>query len=49
MDQAIAAVLGAGFRTPDIARPGERTLTTGEIGAEIARLVLWGGAVEPAL
>lgn len=49
VDQAIAAVLGAGFRTPDIARPGERTLTTGEIGAEIARLVLWGGAVEPAL
>lgn len=49
VDQAIAAVLAAGARTPDIARPGERTLSTGEIGAEIARLVLWGGAVEPAL
>jgi 3-isopropylmalate dehydrogenase len=49
VDQAIAAVLGGGFRTPDIARPGERTLSTAEIGAEIARLVLWGGAVEPAL
>ncbi|MGH7508433.1 MAG: 3-isopropylmalate dehydrogenase [Gemmatimonadales bacterium] len=49
VDQAIAAVLGGGFRTPDIARPGEVTLSTSEIGAEIARLVLWGGAVEPAL
>lgn len=49
VDQAVAAVLGGGFRTPDIARPGERTLSTAEIGAEIARLVLWGGAVEPAL
>lgn len=49
VDRAIAAVLAAGARTPDIARPGERTLGTGEIGAEIARLVLWGGAVEPAL
>jgi 3-isopropylmalate dehydrogenase len=49
VEQAIAAVLAAGARTPDIARPGERTLSTNEIGAEIARLVLWGGAVEPAL
>jgi 3-isopropylmalate dehydrogenase len=49
VDQAIAAVLAGGFRTPDIARPGERSLTTSEIGAEIARLVMWGGAVEPAL
>jgi 3-isopropylmalate dehydrogenase len=49
VDQAIAAVLGGGFRTPDIARPGESTVGTSEIGAEIARLVLWGGAVEPAL
>jgi 3-isopropylmalate dehydrogenase len=49
VDQAIAAVLAAGARTEDIAGPGERTLSTGEVGAEIARLVLWGGAVEPAL
>jgi len=49
VEQAIAAVLAAGARTPDIARPGESTLSTNEIGAEIARLVLWGGAVEPAL
>ena len=49
VEQAIAAVLAAGARTPDIARAGERTISTTEIGAEIARLVLWGGAVEPAL
>jgi 3-isopropylmalate dehydrogenase len=49
VEQAIAAVLGGGFRTPDIARPGEPALSTSEVGAEIARLVLWGGAVEPAL
>jgi 3-isopropylmalate dehydrogenase len=49
VEQAITAVLAAGARTPDIAGPGERTLSTTEIGAEIARLVLWGGAVEPAL
>ena len=49
VEQAIAAVLAAGARTPDIAGPGERTLSTNEIGAEITRLVLWGGAVEPAL
>jgi 3-isopropylmalate dehydrogenase len=49
VEQAIAAVLAAGARTPDIAAPGERTLSTSEVGAEIARLVLWGGAVEPAL
>ena len=49
IDRAISAVLAAGARTRDIARPGERTLGTGELGAEIARLVLWDGAVEPAL
>jgi 3-isopropylmalate dehydrogenase len=49
VDLAIATVLAAGFRTPDIARSGEPWLTTSEIGAEIARLVMRGGAVEPAL
>jgi 3-isopropylmalate dehydrogenase len=49
VDQAVAAVLTAGARTPDIARPGEPTLGTREIGDEIARLVLWGKAVEPVL
>lgn len=47
VDQAITAVLEAGARTPDIAGPGESVLGTREIGEEIARLVLWGGAVEP--
>ena len=49
VDQAVAAVLAAGARTADIARPGERTVGTREIGDEIARLVLWGKSVEPVL
>ena len=49
VDQAIAAVLAAGARTADIARAGERTVGTREIGDEIARLVLWGKSVEPVL
>ena len=47
VDQAVAAVLAAGGRTADLARQGERSLGTSEIGAEIARLVLRGRAVEP--
>ena len=39
VQQAIAAVLDAGGRTSDIARPGEPTLTTGEMGEEIAQRV----------
>jgi 3-isopropylmalate dehydrogenase len=49
VDQAVAAVLAAGARTADIARAGERSVGTREIGDEIARLVLWGKSVEPAL
>ena len=49
VDQAVAAVLAAGARTADIARAGERTVGTREIGDEIARLVLWGKSVEPVL
>jgi 3-isopropylmalate dehydrogenase len=49
VEQAIAAVLAAGARTADIARPGERAVGTREIGDEIARLVLWGKSVEPVL
>ena len=49
VDQAIAAVLAAGARTTDLARPGDRTVATREIGDEIARLVLWGKSVEPVL
>ena len=49
VDQAVAAVLAAGARTADIACRGEPSLGTREVGDEIARLVLWGKAVEPAL
>jgi 3-isopropylmalate dehydrogenase len=49
VDQAVSAVLAAGGRTADIACSGERSLGTREIGDEIARLVLWGKAVEPVL
>jgi 3-isopropylmalate dehydrogenase len=49
VERAIDAVLEAGARTPDLAVAGEPTLTTREIGSEIARLVLCGGAVQPAL
>ena len=47
VDQAVASMLGAGLRTLDLAQPGEPTLTTREVGDEIARLVMWGKAVEP--
>ena len=50
VDQAVAAVLAAGARTADIARPGEPTLGTREMGEEIARLRSSGGmAVEPVV
>jgi 3-isopropylmalate dehydrogenase len=49
VDQAVAAVLEAGTRTADIARPGEPTIGTRDLGDEIARLVLWGKSVEPVL
>jgi 3-isopropylmalate dehydrogenase len=49
VDHAVAAVLAAGARTADLARQGESTLGTREIGDEVARLVLWGKAVEPVL
>lgn len=47
IDQAITAVLLAGARTPDLARPGETFLGTREMGEAISRLVLSGGAAEP--
>lgn len=49
VEQAIGAVLAAGARTADIAAGGAPTLSTREIGEEIARLVLWGRAVEPVI
>ena len=49
VERAIGAVLEAGARTPDIARPGEATLVTREIGERVAGLVLEarGAAREP--
>ena len=49
VDQAVAAVLGAGARTADLARPGEVVLGTREVGEEVARLVLCGRAAEPVI
>ena len=49
VEQAIGSVLAAGARTADIARPGDALLGSCEIGEEIARLVLWGRAVEPVI
>jgi len=49
VEQAIGAVLAAGARTADIAASGAPTLSTREMGEEIARLVLWGRAVEPVI
>ena len=40
VDRAVAAVLGEGLRTPDIAQPGEPTASTREVGERVARLVL---------
>jgi len=36
IEDAVAAVISEGFRTPDIAAPGDRTLSTAEMGAIIA-------------
>jgi 3-isopropylmalate dehydrogenase len=49
VERAISAVLKAGARTSDIARLGERSLGTEEIGSEIARAVLHGNGVAPVL
>jgi 3-isopropylmalate dehydrogenase len=45
VDRAVAAVLAAGVRTPDIARPGEATVGTREVGERVAALVLEGVGV----
>jgi hypothetical protein len=48
VDRAVAAVLAAGARTADLARPGEPALGTREVGEEVARLVLGGRVAAPA-
>jgi 3-isopropylmalate dehydrogenase len=42
VERAITGVLAAGVRTPDLARPGEATVGTAEVGARVAGLVLRG-------
>jgi len=37
VDETVRSVLYAGWRTRDIARPGERALTTREMGREVVR------------
>jgi 3-isopropylmalate dehydrogenase len=48
VERAVAGVLGGGARTADIARPGEATVGTAEMGDEIARLVQTGRGMERA-
>jgi 3-isopropylmalate dehydrogenase len=45
VDRAVAAVLTEGVRTPDIARQGEATVGTREVGERVAALVLQGVGV----
>jgi 3-isopropylmalate dehydrogenase len=42
IDSAIKSALAAGWRTRDIARPGERTATSRELGDDIVRLIRAG-------
>ena len=49
VDRAVATVLGSGVRTADIARAGEPTVGSREVGDEVARQVLLARAAEPAL
>jgi 3-isopropylmalate dehydrogenase len=39
VEAAVTAILGGGFRTRDLAHPGERTVSTEEMGAQIAEFV----------
>jgi 3-isopropylmalate dehydrogenase len=45
VERAVASALDAGLRTPDLARPGERTVGTREVGERVAELVLQGASV----
>ncbi len=39
VEAGVSAILGGGFRTRDLARSGERTVSTEEMGAQIAWFV----------
>jgi 3-isopropylmalate dehydrogenase len=49
VDRAVAEVITAGARTADIARPGEATRGTREIGDQVVRLVLGARVAEPVV
>jgi 3-isopropylmalate dehydrogenase len=49
VDRAIAVALASGLRTPDLARPGEPTVGTRELGERVAALVLDGVSAQPAV
>jgi 3-isopropylmalate dehydrogenase len=44
VERAVEAVVASGQRTPDIAKPGAKALTTREMGAAVERAVLEGTA-----
>jgi len=39
VETGVISILGGGFRTRDLARPGDRTVSTEEMGAQIAEFV----------
>jgi 3-isopropylmalate dehydrogenase len=48
IDRAVDAVIASGARTPDIARPGEASMSTRALGERVAGLVT-DGAVRSAV
>jgi 3-isopropylmalate dehydrogenase len=44
IENAVAGVLEAGHRTRDLARPGEKAVSTREMGSRVAELVASGAA-----
>lgn len=49
VEAGVISILGGGFRTRDLARPGERTVTTEEMGAQIAEFVRLAATVRVTL
>jgi 3-isopropylmalate dehydrogenase len=48
VEAGVTSTLGGGFRTKDLARPGERTVSTEEMGAQIADFVRSAAPAAPA-
>lgn len=49
VERAVDRVLSAGLRTADLARPGDPVAGTREVGEAVARVLLQGRTVEPAV